>query len=385
MSESVLRPEPSNAPTGAAAVGRQWSGFFARLTPVVNSLVVVVLAFVVAAVIYVLSGFDIAEVLSGTIRGAFTAPGALESTIRWSIPLIFLGLGTLIGFRAGFFNVGAQGQMYVGSVAALVVALSAPGAPPVVVVPLAILLAVAAGALWSLIAGFLRVRYGTDEVLTTLMLTFIGTLFLQWAVVGPLRDPAGTGQVAASRVIDADLRLSGSSGVSPVMLVMAGLVVIGVWLIVNRTGFGLQASLAGRNPEMARWQGVSIRRVGLTAFALGGGLAGAAGAIDLLGPAGRLNAGYSPTLGFTAVLVALVGTLSVPGAVLAAFFFGALQSAVLFLPIVTDLPRSALELLQGIVAMLITTQLARMVIARRAARQRAGSIGDRSTAAPVGR
>jgi simple sugar transport system permease protein len=347
-----------------------------RFLPVLNTVAVVAIAFVVAGLVYQLTGFSLGEVLDGTIQGAVTAPGAIESTLRWSIPLVLLGLGTLIGFRAGFFNVGAQGQMYVGSIAALVVALGLPGWPALVVVPLAVVAAVAAGAAWSLIAGFLRVRYGTDEVLVTLMLNFIAILLLQWVVVGPLRDPAGTGQVAASPSIDRGLRLSTSAGVSPALLAITGLVVVFVWLLVNRSSLGLQSSLAGRNPEMARWQGVSIRRVGLAAFGLGGALAGLAGALDLLGPAGRVNAGYSPTLGFTAVLVALVGTLSVPGAVLAALFFGALQSAVLFLPIVTDLPRSALELLQGVVAMLITVQLARVVAERvraRPARRRAAA------------
>ena len=348
-----------------------------RLLPVANAVIVIVLAFLLAGVVYQLSGYELAKVIDGTIKGALTAPGAIESTLRWTVPLLLLGLGALVGFRAGFFNVGGQGQMYLGSIAALVVTSAWEGGPPVLVVPLAIAAAVVAGALWSLIAGYLRVRYGTDEVLSTLMLNFIAILLLQWVVVGPLRDPAGTGQVAASSVIDPGLRISGSAGVSALILGITVVVTIAVWVLSERTSFGLQSALAGRNPEMARWQGVSVARVGLIAFAIGGALAGLAGALDLFGPAGRVNAGYSPTLGFTAVLVALVGTLSVPGAVLAAFFFGALQSAVLFLPIVTDLPRSALELLQGVVAMLITVQLARMVTTRYAARRvaRAGAAG----------
>jgi simple sugar transport system permease protein len=350
---------------------------WSRLAPIVNTVAAVAIAFLIAGLVYQLTGFSVVDVLDGTIQGALTAPGAIESTLRWTIPLLLLGLGTLIGFRAGFFNVGAQGQMYLGSIASLVVALGLPDWPPLIVIPLAVLLAIVAGAAWSLIAGFLRVRYGTDEVLVTLMLNFIAILLLQWIVIGPLRDPAGTGQVAASPTIDRELRLSTSAGVSPVLLAITALVVVGVWLIVNRTSFGLLSSVTGRNPEMARWQGVNIQRVGLVAFGLGGALAGSAGAIDLFGPAGRVYAGYSPSLGFTAVLVALVGTLSVPGAVLAALFFGALQSAVLFLPIVTDLPRSALELLQGFVAMLITVQLARVVAervrARPAAHRAAGS------------
>lgn len=368
---------PSGDPGTSATPGRRWD-IVRRFGPVANAVLVIVLAILLTGIVYELSGFALSRVVDGAIQGAFTAPGAIESTIRWSIPLILLGLGTLVSFRAGFFNVGAQGQMYLGSIAAITVTSAWTGGPPLLVIPAAVVLAILAGALWSLIAGYLRVHYGTDEVLSTLMLNFIAILLLQWVVVGPLRDPSGTGQVAASSVIDPGLRITTSSGVSPLILIIVALVAVGVWVLTNRTSFGLQSMLAGRNPEMARWQGISIKRVGLLAFAIGGALAGLAGALELFGPAGRVNAGYSPTLGFTAVLVALVGTLSVPGAVLAAIFFGALQSAVLFLPIVTDLPRSALELLQGVVAMLITVQLARMLTTRfNAARRTGGMVAER--------
>jgi simple sugar transport system permease protein len=375
VSAPVAPSGPLPAGPGPSRARLRRSDLARRALPVVNAIIVIVLAFLLAGVVYQLSGYELAKVIDGTIQGALTAPGALESTLRWTVPLLLLGLGTLVSFRAGFFNVGAQGQMYLGSIAALVVTEALTGAPALLVVPLAVVLAVVAGAVWSLIGGFLRVRYGTDEVLSTLMLNFIAVLLLQWVVVGPLRDPAGTGQVAASSVIDAGMRISGSSGVSILILGVTVVITIGVWVLSDRTSFGLQSALAGRNPEMARWQGIDVARVGLIAFAIGGALAGLVGALDLFGPAGRVNAGYSPSLGFTAVLVALVGTLSVPGAVLAALFFGALQSAVIFLPIVTDLPRSALELLQGVVAMLITVQLARMLTARFAARRiaRAGA------------
>lgn len=347
------------------------------LAPVLRTVIVVAVAVGIAGVIYQLSGYQLLEVLSGTIQGAVTAPGALTGTIRWTIPLVLVGIGVLIGFRAGFFNVGGQGQMYVGSMAGLIVALGWDGGPPLLVLPAAIVAAMVAGAAWSVLGGFLRVRFGTDEVLTTLMLNFIAALLVQYVVLGPLKDPAGTGQVPASSTISPSLRISTSSGVSPVLLAITAAVIVLGWVLVNRTSFGLQSSLAGRNPEMARWQGVSIERIGLSAFAIGGALAGLAGAVELLGPAGRVNSGFSPALGFTAVLVALVGTLTVPGAVLAAVFFGGLQSAVLFLPIVTDLPRSALDLLQGLVALLITIRLAPGSLRRaRTPRRAPGAIVD---------
>lgn len=327
------------------------------LVEVGRTLLILVITFVIAGVIFGVAGYDVVKVFDGVIRGAITATGALTSTFRWAIPLTLLGLSVIISFRAGYFNIGAQGQFYMGAIAGLAVALWFPEAPPILIIPLAMVAGTVVGTLWSLFPGWLRVRFRTEEVLTTLMLNFIAVLFLQWVTGGPFRDPSGTGQVTASQPINPDFRIAGSSGVSASLLIITALVVVGSWLLINRTSFGLQSTLTGRNPLMARWQGVRVERMGLTAFGISGAIAGLAGALELLGPQGRLVGGFSPDIGFTAVLVGLVGLLSVPGVVLAALFFGGLSSAVLFLPIVTPLPRSALDLLEGLIALLITARL----------------------------
>jgi simple sugar transport system permease protein len=225
---------------------------------------------------------------------------------------------------------------------------------------LAVVGAVAAGALWALVPGMLRVRSGTDEVITSLMMNFIGILLLQYVTGGPLKDPSGSGQVTASRTINSAFRLTDTSGVSPALVLITAAVCLLVWLYVNRSTVGLQATLAGRNPMMARWQGINVGRLGLLGFALGGGLAGLAGSLELLGPSGRLVGGFYPGLGFTAILVPLMANLNVLGSIAAALFFGGLSSAILYIPIVTALPHSAFDLLNGVVAMLITVRLVSM-------------------------
>jgi len=327
------------------------------LVEIGRTLLILLTTFVIAGVIFWAAGFEVSKVVDGVIRGAITSAGGLTSTFRWAIPLTLLGLSVIISFRAGFFNIGAQGQFYVGAMAGLAIALWFPDWPPIIAIPMAILAGIVAGTLWSLFPGFLRVRFRTEEVLTTLMLNFIAVLLLQWVTGGPFRDASGTGEVTASWPINLDYRLSTSSGVSASLLIITALVVVGSWLLINRTAFGLQSTLTGRNPLMARWQGIRVERTGLMAFGISGGIAGLAGALELLGPQGRLVGGFSPDIGFTAVLVGLVGLLSVPGVVLAALFFGGLSAAVLFLPIVTPLPRSALDLLEGLIALLITARL----------------------------
>ena len=328
-----------------------------RLSRILSTVVWVVVAFAVTASILWVSGYSVTEVFSGAVQGAVTAVGAFVSTIRWTIPLFLIALGVTIGFRAGFFNIGGQGQFYVGACAALVVSLGWRAGPAWLVISTGMAAAVAAGAAWSLIPGYLRVRFGADEVLTTLMMSFIGALVLQYLTAGPMRNPQGTGQTAASERIPDAFRLTGSSGVSAAVLAAAAVAAVAVWLLLERTRFGLSMDLAGRNPTMARWQGINIQKVGLVSFGLAGALAGFAGAVELFGPAARLITGFSPTVGFNAVVVALVGMLSVPGVALSALFFGGLQSAILFLPIVTDVPPPALTLLHGMVALLVTVRL----------------------------
>ena len=338
-----------------------------------STIVLVGFSFLLTALILRISGYGVGDVFSGTIQGAITATGAATSTVRWAIPLLLIGLGVVIGFRAGFFNIGGQGQFYMGACAALVVALGWREGPATLVILCGTAAAIIAGLSWSLLPGYLRVRFGTDEVLTTLMMNFIGALVLQYLTAGPMRNPSGTGQTAASERIPEAFRITDSSGVSGTVLLLVGAVAVLVWLLLERTRFGLTMTLVGRNPTMARWQGIDVRRVGLVTFGLSGALAGLAGAVELHGPGARLVTGFSPEVGFTAVVVALVGLLSVWGTVVAAIFFGGLQSAILFLPIVTDLPPPALVLLHGMVAFLVTVKL------RAVRRRRTGSASEAVT------
>ncbi len=323
---------------------------------IARSFSMILIAIVLSTLVFQLSGYSAGEAISGFVQGAITGPGALMSTVRWAVPLAVVGVGVVLSFRAGFFNVGAQGQLYVGAIAAAAIGPVVPG-PGFVKVAIAMVCAAIAGMLWSLIAAWLKTSTGADEVLTTLMLNFIGTLLLQYVTNGPLRDLSGSGQVASAPPLGPEMRITGSSGVSVVNIALVLAVLVGSWLIVNRTTFGLSSTIVGRNAQVATRQGVNSRSVIWVTFGLSGALAGVAGAFEVLGPTGRLIQGFSPDVGFTGILVALVAGLTIAGVAFAALFFGALAAAIQFLPIVTNLPTSALEILQGLVALLITAKL----------------------------
>ncbi|MEU1164044.1 ABC transporter permease [Streptomyces sp. NPDC005921] len=326
-----------------------------NVTAVARVIMMIVVAFAIAAITFSLSGYSTGGIVSNAIDAAITGPGAWQNTVRWFVPLALLGTGTVISFRAGYYNVGAQGQFYLGSIAAFVVADNLSG-PSWVVQSAAVLAGVIAGAAWSGIAAVLKIFFGTDETLATLMLNFVGVLLLQYMVNGPLKDTSGSGQASQSAPLPEEVRISDTSGVSATIMVITVVALVLVWITLNRTRFGLVATLAGRNAEMVRWQGGNSRRTAITAFVATGVLSGLAGALDILGPDGQLFAGFAPNVGFTAVTVALVGILSVTGAVLAALFFGALTATIQFLPISTNLPPAAFDLLQAVITVLVTAR-----------------------------
>ncbi|MEM7342322.1 MAG: ABC transporter permease [Actinomycetota bacterium] len=327
-----------------------------RITPIA-------LAFAIAAAVFALAGFDVIEILGGTVEGSITGRGSAANTLRWSIPLILIGVGVAVSLRTGEFNIGGQGQFLMGQCAAVWVGLQLDMAMPWLFV-VATLLAVLAGAVWSAIAGVLKVAFGADEVITTLMLNFVALQFVQWVTTGALADPLTSGDAASTARLAPEVRLQGSGEISVVLVTLTVVVAALVLVLVERTSLGVGFKIVGANPTAAAWQGLPVTRIRLASYAVSGGLAGLAGAAEVFGPAGRVVTGATPTLGFTALVVATVASLAIVGTVVAGLFFGALQAAIVYLPIVSDLPPSGLRIIEGLVALLMTAQLATVMRSR---------------------
>jgi ABC-type uncharacterized transport system permease subunit len=326
------------------------------LVTIGRSLIFVALALLLCAVVFQFAGYDAPVMLWSIIEGAFLRSGAITQSLRWALPLFITAVGVAVSFRAGFFNIGAQGQFYVGAISAAFAAQALSGGPAFIVIPLIFIAGMAGGALWALWPGLLRLRSGTDEVITTLMGNFIAGLLLVYVTSGPLKDPSGTGQQASSRPLDPAYRISDSLGLSPTIVAIAVVVGILIWLLVNRTAFGVLSGLAGRNGVMVQWQGARLWKLGLASFLISGALAGLAGTIEFMGPNGRIASGFLPAHGFTAILIALVANLSVFGTAVAAIFFGGLASAALYLPIMAGLPAAAIDIINAAIALFITAR-----------------------------
>src|SRR5579883_2267176 len=287
------------------------------LLAVARALAFVVLALALCGVIFEFAGYSAPEMFQSIADGAFLNPGAWEGSLRWAMPLFITATGVIISFRSGYFNVGAQGQFYIGAIATTFVVDFLNGYPAALVVPLCFIAGVAGGAVWALWPGLLRVR-----------------------------------PVAAA------YRISSEVGLSPTIVGAAVVVGVLMWVLVNRTAFGVLAGLAGRNSTMVVWQGARMSRLGIAGFVLGGALAGLAGTTEVLGPNGRLVSGFLPAHGFTAILIALVAGLSISGAAIVSVFFGGLASASLYLPVLAGLPAAAIDIINAAIALFITARAA---------------------------
>jgi general nucleoside transport system permease protein len=243
--------------------------------------------------------------------------GLAELGIK-ATPLILIGVGLAIGFRAGVWNIGAEGQLTLGAIAGGGLALWLGDAQGLWVLPLMALAAIAGGMAWGAIPAFLKTRFEVNEILTSLMLTYVATLFLSYLVYGPWRDPMGFGFP--------ETRMFAPSAILPVIVdgtrlhigaAIALAVALAGWVLMSRTIIGFQVKVVGQAPAAARFAGFSRARLVWLSFLIAGGLAGLAGLIEVAGPIQQLVPVISPGYGFTAIIVAFLGRLHPLGIVLA--------------------------------------------------------------------
>ncbi len=252
-------------------------------------------------------------VLSTLFEGSVGSRFAIEGTLLKSVPLLLTGLSVVIAFRAGAWNIGAEGQFIAGAIAALI-------ASPLGNVA-AIIAAAIAGAAWASIASLMRLWRNAPEVLTTILLNFIAIHLLGWCVNGPLREASG--QYPQSDPAAASLPAIGSVHVGvPLSIIIA----IASWWLLYRTTEGLRLRATGFNPEAARYAGINTGAQLFRAMAISGAIAGLAGAFELLGVTHRLFERFAAGYGYSAIAVALLGQLHPLANIASALFFAALTT-----------------------------------------------------------
>lgn len=297
-------------------------------------LLAVFLALVIGALIMMATSVAPATILKSFVAmadGSLGSMNAISETLTASIPLVMAGLGIGLAFRAGLFNIGAEGQMVVGGLATAIAAFSFTGLPMILHLPLALLIGMSVGAVYAAIAGVLRATTGAHEVISTIMLNLISFRLLDYLLRQPYIQKEGRADPISRAVLetaelprlltflDPNLRLHLG------LFIMLAAVAI-VWWLLFRSKLGFAFRISGENPGAARYAGI---RAGLTvvlAMAIAGALAGLAGATQVSGVLGRATPGFTAGIGFDAIAVALLGRSHPVGILLAGLLFGALEA-----------------------------------------------------------
>ncbi|HEX5079425.1 MAG TPA: ABC transporter permease [Geminicoccaceae bacterium] len=284
------------------------------------------LALLLAALVIALAGYDAPAALAALWRGAFGSPRALAATVNKAVPIGLCAMGIALAYRARLWNIGAEGQLYFGAFAATGVGLAMPQGMPAALAIAAVLLAGAmAGAAWAALAALPRAYLGMNEILSTLMLTYVAILWVDYLVVGPWADPL-TYSFPYSPPIAAAARLGQLvGGMHGGVLLLAAAALL-LQAVDRGLRWGYELRVAGDAPGAALYGGISPVRTILTGLMLAGALAGLAGAIEVSASTGRLQAGLSPGYGFMAILVAWLAAGNPLGIVLAAVLYAGLQN-----------------------------------------------------------
>lgn len=358
----------------------RWYGLLRKAGNLARSMLVPIIAvfagLLVGAVVLLAIGEDAASIFGKMLKGGFGSAYYFMATLTRSVPIILCGLAAIVSWRAGFYNIGGEGQLVVGGFVATLSALFLPlqGIAGIVASMLAAMLA--AGA-YALFAAWLRSRFGAVLVITTLMFNYIANFITFYFVAFPLKDNSGDGIVARTVLIDKSLwlpRLVKGSTFNlsfPITIAVALLVLF----VIRRTSFGYESRMGGLNPRFAVFGGVRLGRVMLATMFLSGALAGFGGALEVLG----LRRYYmhamlsSPGYAWTGLMAALISNLNPVGTVITSIFLAGIQTGGGAVERATDVPLEITMVIQASMTIMVSSNLlGNWISGKRAARKKGG-------------
>ncbi|MGF1480439.1 MAG: ABC transporter permease [Cyanophyceae cyanobacterium] len=344
--ETDVNPPPATVLSGG---NRLWDGIKKGVVAAIAPLIGAILALGIGGILIGLGGVNPLVAYQEMMAGAFGGTRQLTETVLKATPLLIIALGLTIAFRSKVWNIGAEGQYYMGALAGSVVALTLPEWSPWMLIPLMLVAGAGGGALWSAVAGVLYLTRGTNIIICTLMLNYIAILLVTYATRVPLRDPDGflpeSAQFSAAAQIPT---LFGRIHIGVFLaLLLAGVVSVLLW----RTPLGFKLRAVGYSASVARATGIRVAQHLLIAIMLSGAFAGVAGIIETSYIYTRLKAGISPGYGFSAILVALMGQLHPVGVLIAAVLFSALTIGAESLQVSLQVPAAVAQVIQALVVL----------------------------------
>ena len=340
-----------------------------RPHPVVNSLLrtlsTLSIALFMGALVMWVSGKDPLQAYWALLQTSLGSRTAIANSLLAATPILFTAMAAVVAFRAGVFNVGAEGSLYLGGFAAAWMGFTFTDLPTWLIIPLSFLTAGLVGGLWCYFPAVLRSRLQVDELVTTILLNYVAILFTEYLVNGPFLVPGVANAMSPQIAPAARLpRLMPPSQLNVGFLLALATALIMIYLM-TRGKLGYEIRMVGDNPEFARWSGINVANVIEKVMAIGGILGGLAGASQVMGVHYRFIAGFSPGLAFTGITVALLVRNSPLGALIAALLFGMLRSGSATMEIMTDVPRDLIRVLEATIIFFATIEFGGLLWRRR--------------------
>ncbi len=349
MTDGTITKEPGSPRRAALEpISALWRTL---LLPVLSILA----ALLVGGIILWLAGYSVGNAYAALWDGVFGNTRNIGEAFLRATPLILIGSGIAIAFRAGIWNIGAEGQFYLGAIGATFLGLHAAKLPPVVAVSLAIAAGFIFGGAWAGLAGWMKVRLGLNEVVTTIMLNYIALGLVSYLITGPMmegiRANPQTDKIAATMLLP---------HIWPPTRVHLGfilaVIVACIWaFILFRTPWGYAMRAVGFNPKAAQHAGINVGRQFVLAMVLSGGASGIAGAVEVMGVTERLYANLSPGYGFQGIAVSLLANNNPLGVILTGWLFGALGSGSQMMQLTAGIPDVMIYILQGLVILFLVS------------------------------
>lgn len=330
-----------------------------RLKEALNDLglsaAAIVLSLIVAALIMVASGYDPISAYSAMIDGAFGSPNSIANTLAKTTPLIFVGLACAFANKGGIFNIGAEGQLYMGAFCAAIAALALDGMPRFVVIVACLLIGCFAGGAVGAFNGLLKAKLQINEVIVAIMLNYVCKFFTSHLVNGPFKEEGS--QTAKTIAIGDDYMLTKlieRTQLSTAFIIGVVLVVV-LYFFFEKTRMGYNIRAVGENPKAAQAAGIAMSRTVVLTMGISGALAGLAGATEVFGKLGRFVDLFSPGYGFTGIAVAVLGRNNPFAVLLSALLFGIIDAGSMKMSYEAGVSTSMISVMQGLVILFVAT------------------------------
>ena len=330
-----------------------FNSVFDHVKKLIIPLISIFLSLGICAVIISVMGIDPLLAYQSLIKGSLGSKNAIAETLVKMSPLVFTGLSFALAFRCGLINIGAEGQLYMGAFFSIVAGIYIQGLPFYIHLPLALIAGIVGGGLWGLIVGILKVKYGANEIITTVMFNYVAIYWVSLMVNGPLKEPPGTFPHSAPIAVTAELPRIMAGTRLHFGIILAIIALLLYYIFLWRTSKGYEVRVAGLNYEGAKYAGMKTGFNILLIMFLAGAMGGLAGSVEVLGIQKRLLEVVSSGYGFDGIAVALLGLNTPVGILFGALLFGVLRSGGNMMQMVAEVPVAIIYVVQALVIIFV--------------------------------